>query len=249
MSSDFSDFLTRALQRSRKNYGVGPGNDPLVLPPSAIPGGENADTKGQMKPEGLMNNKVRPGDILNDKGEFDKDQTPFDIQKYLHGGEQGTLRNFLDRIMSPSPTASTPGLQGGQATVSDLSPTAAPVQRGQDLTALPPEPVPLPVPRPDYSMPTALDPNSIEELRRSLLTDAGQMDPNNPNGLSGRMNAGDASFQMNDQRKETMGIEDSIRGFDGGPKPHDMSGVTSGPGASETVGSALPDLSSFLSAL
>lgn len=81
--------------------------------------------------------------------------------------------------------------------------------------------IPLPTPRPAnaYAQPTALDPQSLEEIRQSLMTQAGQLDPNNPNGLSGRMNDPNSTADMGQQRNQAMGIEDSIRGFDGGPKP------------------------------
>lgn len=75
-----------------------------------------------------------------------------------------------------------------------------------------------------YAQPSALDPVAIEQLRQSLLSDSGQLDPNNPNGISGRMNDPNSQIDINNQRKETQSIEDSVRGFDGSRKANIQKG-------------------------
>lgn len=67
----------------------------------------------------------------------------------------------------------------------------------------------------DYSMPRALDPQSLEELRTSLLTQAGQLDAGNPNGLAGRMSDPNAAVDQRNQMGEAQRQHDSLRGFDG----------------------------------
>lgn len=58
-----------------------------------------------------------------------------------------------------------------------------------------------------YAQPSALDSQAIEELRQSLLTDSGQRDPNNPNGLAARMNSPysklDQEQQMGDAQRQS----------------------------------------------
>lgn len=112
----------------------------------------------------------------------------------------------------------------GSAVQADFGPQSDPAIRSADLPPVDGS-IPTPQPRPDipdYSQPTALNPQDIEQLRTSLLTQAGQMDPSNPNGLSGRMNSPMSESDMGTQRNDAMGIEDSIRGFDGSPKPHSV---------------------------
>lgn len=67
-------------------------------------------------------------------------------------------------------------------------------------------------PPPDYSQPTALDPQSIEELRLSLLTQSGMLDPGNPNGLSARMASPNSAADMRAQVDEMNAITDAVRG-------------------------------------
>lgn len=62
-----------------------------------------------------------------------------------------------------------------------------------------------------YAQPTALDPTAIEQLRQSLLGQAGQMDPSNPNGLSGRMNSPNSKTDMQQQRDQMNEMSGSMR--------------------------------------
>lgn len=202
-------------------------------------------------------------------GDFLKSIRPVPVNPITGPRSDNSSNPFADAIATSRANGNTgPGvlrqmltsLQGnptdvGSAISVDNTPVASQKQANLAPTvdngvSTDPANVPLPQPRPDYSQPTALDPASIEQLRQSLLTQAGQLDPNNPNGLSGRMNSPMAQPDMGTQRNDAMSIEDSLRGFDGSPKPHDMSSVTSGslPDTSTPVEgvSALPDLLSSI---
>lgn len=204
----------------------GGGNDNIEKTPDAV--GKTSSDTGVMSPGQLMNQAQKPpaGTITDDSGTI-RDFNPSNPFANLLKGpaEQGTMRNFLGRVLGGGmvpgtgtvggggPADHVPGTQTDPAL--DPNPMAQQPQRGlqpsaKQMTAAPPPP--------DYSMPTALDPQSIEELRTSLLTQAGQMDINNPNGLSGRMNSPNAESDMGQQRNEAMRIEDSVRGFDGSKK-------------------------------
>lgn len=248
------DLLKQFMSQEKGSHKY---NDPgIELPLSYLKKGPDSEHDNiNMTPKDLMGNKKLPDSITTDDGNFSTDQNPFNIQKYLNGGEKGTMREFYRRMTdSNTPLNKDDGmgpdpLSGGTVTKgADLSPVPSAQQPQPDLASTN---VPLPQPRPaqapDYSQPSALDPQSIEELRTSLMTQAGQMDPNNPNGLSGRMNSPMAGPDMGQQGSAAMNIEDSVRGFDGSPKPHDMSSVTSGAGpGDESVSSALPNLAAML---
>lgn len=195
-------------------------------------------------PKIVMGNKMTEEDnknaIIDDSGSYSKDQSNsflnrlrlgnLDKNPFLNmlgpgGNGPGTISGFISRMLSPTPEAqngnqlSPPSIGGtgdpnhvpGTGTDAVLNPTPMQDQSQPNLA-----PVPLPTPDPRrYEMPTALDPQSIEELRQSLMTGAGQLDSSNPNGLSGRMNSPNADSDMGKQRNESMNIEDSIRGFDG----------------------------------
>lgn len=194
--------------------------------------GIGSSDKGVLDPLRLMlQGEKAPSDtITKDDGSISTDQSnPFldAIAKSRANDNKGpgVLRQFLDSIMKPGLTPNTGTVGGNDPTVvpgegQDAAlnpiPMAKQPQRGLQQSAKQlTQNIPLPAPRPDYSMPTALDPQSIEELRMSLLTQAGQMDANNPNGLSGRMNSPNADSDMGQQRNEAMRIEDSVRGYDG----------------------------------
>lgn len=242
------DFLKQyKAQEAGKHRNPDPG---IELPLAHLKNGMDAENdKNNMTPDQYQNNKKQSDSILKDDGTYSTDQTPFDIQKYLNGpAEKGTLRNFLQRLQGNPDAPAVDPLSGGQATDKQLDPAPTAVQRGSDLSPVPDPAVPLPVPRPaaaDYSQPTALDPVSIEQLRQSLLTQAGQLDPNNPNGLSGMMNGPNSNVDEGQQRNQAMGIEDSIRGFDGGQKPPNpnMTDSNANTGGSN---SSMPDLSAAL---
>lgn len=138
--------------------------------------------------------------------------------------EQGTMRNFLSRMFSDTPVADQPGAVVGRGTISPPSqitnqpadPAAfdAKPMKDQAQPALAPgRPTPTPLadqppspPPADYSMPNALDPQQIEELRNSILSQTQQMNPNYPDGLSGRMNSPyshlDQEQQMQDAERQ-----------------------------------------------
>lgn len=209
-------MLTDILQKL-----IGTGNDR-----GGVSWGDELDNN-VVNPDVYMMRKQQntdPSIIKDDSGSFSLDQSnPFldAIRKSREGGP-GVLRQLLDSFMGGGglqpgtgtvggggPPDHTPGTQQDAA----LNPTPLKAQRQPNLAPQLPPPPP-----PDYSMPQALDPVSIEELRTSLLTQAGQLDPNNPNGLSGRMSSPNASVDQRNQMNETQQQSDSLRGFDGARK-------------------------------
>jgi len=153
---------------------------------------------------------------------------PFESLLSGKGNGPGTISGFIARMLSPQrerdvtePSFSgTPTVGGGDKNAgtpgTGVDPALNPVRtKNQRVPGLASTEVQGPPPPPDYGMPNALDPQQIEELRKSLLTQAGQMDPNNPNGLAGRMGSPNAPSDMGRQGQEAVGIADSIRGFDG----------------------------------
>src|SRR5258708_13828693 len=68
-----------------------------------------------------------------------------------------------------------------------------------------------PPPTSPYAQHSAIDPTGIEQLRQSLMTQAGQLDPNNPNGLSGRMNTPNSKLDMQMQGQEADSISRMFR--------------------------------------
>lgn len=185
-------------------------------------------------PDQMMKNKAvnsDPNNIYDDSGKLVDYSTnnPFaklgDMVKTSRAGDNtgpSVLRQLLSSVLGGGIVPGTGTVGGDPAGVAGpthtpgtkqdaaLNPTPMTQQKQPNLS-----PVPLSQPRPDYSQPSALDPNAIEELRRSLLSDSGQLDPNNPNGLAGRMTGPNSQVDMNNQRKETQSMEDSLRGFDG----------------------------------
>lgn len=193
-------------------------------------GMDSADS-GVQSPDRMQMNKSigeQPA-IIDDTGKFSLNQTPFSglkdmISKSRSGNDTGPgmLRQLLGNVLGGGMVPGTGTVGGDPAGVS--KPDHVPGTRQdaalnpQPLQSQPQpnlQPTPLPQPRPDYSQPSALDPKAIEELRMSLLSDSGQLDPNNPNGLSGRMNDPNSQVDMQNQRRESQTIEDSVRGFDG----------------------------------
>lgn len=187
---------------------------------------DSADT-GSITPDKMMQNKATDG-IRNDSGDFSLDQSPFAGLKDMiaksrtvdgNGNEgPGVLRQLLGSLLQNKLVPNTGTVGGDPAGVAGATHTPGTRQdaalnptpmkdQSQPNFALPP--------RPDYAQPTALDPAAIEQLRQSLLSDSGQLDPTNPNGLSGRMNDPNSQVDMQNQRKESQSIEDSVRGFDG----------------------------------
>jgi len=183
--------------------------------------------------------KPPPGTISNDAGSLVDFNPGNPFAKLVDkNAEQGTLRNFLGRIFDNGQLTPGTGTVGGgglpdhvPGTEQDaaLNPTPMKDQKQKRFAPVdePPPPVgPNGAPTDeldanalkayadktyDYSQPTALDPVAIEQLRKSLLTQAGQMDPNNPNGLSGRMNSPNAAAEQTQQIEETQRMGDQLR--------------------------------------
>lgn len=198
------------------------------------------DSLGEMmpphlgKPDGSVET---PGKIMKDKAISDCPNCIYDEQgnivdydnrnlksildkakgAFAPGGNgEGTLSGFINRLMSPTPDAGKAApLTGGTVNSSDLTrdpvTTSTPTQDAVPQGLMPKVEIPVPKPRPmDYSMPNALNPQQIEELRISLLTQAGQLDPNNPNGLSGRMNSPNASPEINGGMSDAQSLSDEL---------------------------------------
>lgn len=173
--------------------------------------------------------------ITNDNGSMSTDQSnPFldaiTKSRANNNTGPGVIRQLLNGIMGPTggptdPSTAAPLSGGSQPGPQDVSHTPSANQKQSDLAPAntsdgnPDASIPLPSPRPaeasapenPYAMPTAIDPESIEALRQSLLTDAGQLDPNNPNGLSGRMNSPNAAPEMQNQASDAQGIDNMFR--------------------------------------
>lgn len=186
-------------------------------------GMDSADS-GVLDPFKMQQNRMMKG-IINDSGDFSLDQTPFQgvvdmIKKSRADNNTGPslLRQLLGSVIGGGIVSGTGTVGGDPAGVA--KPDHVPGTR-QDaaLNPMPMKDQSQPnFEKPDYSQPSALDPVAIEELRQSLLSDAGQLDPDNPNGLAGRMTGPNSQVDMNNQRREAMSIEDSVRGFDGSRK-------------------------------
>lgn len=179
---------------------------------------------GVMTPDTMMQNKAQNSDpqvIYNDAGQavdYDPGDNPFfgAIAKSRANGNQGpgVLRQMMTSMFGSNPEREKGGLvpdTGTPRMEELLSPIPNKLQKPGVLQPN----VPLPEPRPDYTMPQALDPQSIEELRQSLLSDSGQRDPNNPNGLAGRMTSPNAGVDQRNQMNEAQRMTDDLRGFDG----------------------------------
>lgn len=208
-----ADILSRLLSKS----GI-PQSDQNVVPPDLFMQSKEINSN----PKNITNDS---GDIVGyDTNDWSKGN-PFskliETSRSNNNTGPGVLRQLLSSVIGGGlqpgtgtvggggPPDHTPGTQQDAA----LNPTPFKSQRQRNLAPMPaPQAVPTP---PDYSMPQALDHVSIEELRTSLLTQAGQMDINNPNGLSGRMNSPNSNVDQRSQMNEAQQHSDSLRGFDG----------------------------------
>lgn len=208
--------------------------------------------------------------VMDDSGSISTDQSnPFldAIRKSRAGNNTGApvLKQLMNSLLSPSTSASTAApLSGGTVGPTSGDTFSATPSKNQTQTGLQPAQengVPIPQERPadapsesPYAQPTALDPTSIEQLRLSLQTQAGQMDPNNPNGLSGRMNDPNSQVDQEVQGVQAQDIDNSFRPATTGgvQQPMDTSGQLMPPAASDTMPSiaadsgSLPDLSALL---
>lgn len=217
----FADILKQVLNGS--DY---PQNNDVRM---AIPPMDGENAGKVMTPDRMQTQGEKPpaDTVFKDNGDIAMDTNPFKsmIDK-LPGGGQGTMTGMLKMLFGSDMkqekamdrSGITPRMGGdgdpntvpGQGQDAVLNPKPMAKQRQKMMQVVPPQPTP-----PDYSMPTALDPQSIEELRTSLLTQAGQMDPGNPNGLAGRMSSPLAPSDMGRQSQEAINISDDIRGHNG----------------------------------
>lgn len=132
----------------------------------------------------------------------------------------GVLKQLMGSLTgNPTDVGSTDSFSAAPGTnAADTNPTPSASQKQANLApadGTDPGIVPLPQARPatasPYAQPTAIDPAGIEQLRQSLLTDAGQRDPNNPNGLAGRMASPNSKLDMQSQGDEAQSIDNSFR--------------------------------------
>lgn len=212
--------------------------DDNMRSPSEL-GLESADNNSRHPDRMMMDKQIGgSGAIIDDTGKFSLNQTPFSslkdaITKSRSGDNSGpgVLRQLLSSVLGGGLVAGTGTVGGDPAGVGGVTHTPGTKQDAalnptpmKDQSQFNFQPTSLPQPRPDYAQPSALDPTTIEQLRQSLLSDSGQLDPNNPNGLAGRMSDPNSQVDMNNQRKDAMNIEDSVRGFDGSRKANIQKG-------------------------
>lgn len=199
MMPDILKFLTDRL-------GLNPTNDTMERSPSEL-GTESADS-GVISGDKVTQARTQDNshNVTSDSGKI-VDFSPgnpfagmFKDTKQMDGSIMGLLRSMgladqkLMQPGTPKVGGGDPSVTPGQGQDAALNPTPLAKQRQRGLMRpMPGAPDPnfpientTTVPK-DYSQPTALDPQGIEELRTSLLTQAGQLNPNNPNGLAGRM--------------------------------------------------------------
>lgn len=193
---------------------------------------EGEDSGRVMSPEVMeiqRNINRDPTNITNDQGQivgndnwnWKKDGNPFEHLLQPGGNGPGTISGFVSRLLGHTPERNNPGPSlvpgtGVEGRPEELLSTPSKMQKQRGLGRTQPMETPelQPTP-PDYSMPAALDPNAIEELRKSLLTGAGQWDPSNPNGLAGRMSSPNAAVDQRSQMNQSQNMVDDLRGFDG----------------------------------
>lgn len=158
------------------------------------------------------------------------DGNPFSNLLSGKGNGEGTLSGWISRMFSPTPMEQQTDTVQGRGTVGGgdpnrgtpgtgidpgLDPTPTEQQKVPALQPGTPTPRPLadaqPAPPPvDYAMPNAMDPNQIEELRNSILSQTQQMNPNYPDGLSGRMNSPYSQLDQKEQMSDAQRQADQL---------------------------------------
>lgn len=205
---------------------------------SRLLGGEKsltAEDQNVVTPNMLMDSQkfnADPRNITNDKGDlvgYDTNDwsknNPFvkaiATSRANNNSGPSVLRQLLSSILGGGLQPGTGTVGGGgtadhvPGTRQDAALTPAPIKQQKQPNLAPSQPQSQLQPPPDYSMPKALDPVSIEEFRTSLLSQAGQLDPTNPNGLAGRMSSPNAKVDQRNQMNDAQRQHDSLRGFDG----------------------------------
>lgn len=185
-----------------------------------LPDPGTGDTRMELSPEKMMEDRKAnsdPGNVYNDQGQV-VDYNPNPFSNILKGltkkspAEQGTLRNFLDRM------------SGNPVDVGSTSEFVAPGTTDASTTNPTPmvnQPQPNLQPKKNYAVPSALPPDALPQLRNSLLTGAGldpaTYTPDGPdaNSLAGRMNSPNAPAEIRNSVNDLQKLEDDMRGFDG----------------------------------
>jgi hypothetical protein len=191
----FLDFLKDPKFDTKDNNEVSPPDDsskPMHITPEAA-----------IK---RRNDASDPNVIYDDSGKAVDYDTGDPISRALKGivksREHGLLRDFMERMISPTRERNNAGLEGGMARVDEL--TGMP---SKNVTPTELKPVL------DYKM-TSIAPQSIQELRKSLYEQAGQGAPplaavnNDPNSLAGRMQSPNYEAEKRSQMNDAQNISD-----------------------------------------
>lgn len=202
--------LTDMLKNGLGSYDA---KDDMSKTPDEL--GKGSTDSGEKSVKGFLNQllggSTPPGTVTDDSGSISPDQSnPFlsAIQTSRANGNTGpgVLKQLLGSLTNPSPNVGSAISTGPLTTQQATSPTPmANVKQANLAPTTPQAPPPSP-----YAQPTALDPVAIEQLRTSLLTQAGQMDPNNPNGLSGRMNSPNSNVDQAQGMRDSQNVENSF---------------------------------------
>ena len=134
----------------------------------------------------------------------------------LSGGDVGgtAITPSTPGITNPTPSKNQPQPNLASTTPSGATATDNDNGNGNNIPLPQPRPLTAPTPTPDptrYAQPSALDPVAIEQLRQSLLGQAGQLDPSNPNGLAGRMSGPNSKVEQQNQMRDATDISNSLR--------------------------------------
>lgn len=212
----FADIINELAKR----FGPRSADEGLVSSPSAVE--TEGTTAGKVLDPMTMQQQMippPPGTVTNDAGTITDYQPGNPFAKLLQGGEQGTIRNLLQRMISPTPERNQPGSVQGFGTVGGGDPNRGTpgtgIDPGLDRTPTKNQRVPGLAPKAmsnPYEQPSAMNPQQIDELRNSILEQTGQLDPNS---LSGRMSGPNASVDQHNQMNDAQRQHDSLRGFDG----------------------------------
>lgn len=169
------------------------------------------------------NNVVKPGQVMqpkdpnviyDDSGKAVDYSTGNPFKNLLNKpAEQGTLRNFLQRVIpgqNPVDVGSAISTEMGPASknldTATISPTSMANQQQAALQ-----------PKKNYALPSAIPPDAIPQLRTSLLTGAGlnpelYKDTDTANTIAGRMNSPNSKADMQQQQQEMQDISQQFRG-------------------------------------
>lgn len=198
-------------------------DDNVLNPVDSVTGDKPMEITPDKAMSGISQAKD-PRNIMDDSGKIVDYDMGDPISRALKGiitkpAEKGTLRNFLDRMISPTRERNNPGVEGGaQPRLEELNSTPSKLRSPATLA---------PTPK-DYSM-SGLDPASMDELRKSIYEQTGQgavpnsasagvvSEAQDPNSLGARMNSPNAPQEMKDQSNEAEAISNRFRPIGNSP--------------------------------